>query len=323
MRGLLILLLLFQASKGRSPSAGPIAVVNTTMNTPDIREPFLIVLGTAQDAGSPQLGCAKACCANLTAALKDQRKVVSLGLVDTESDKNFLFEATPDIRDQLSLLQAAGDSPRVVPDGILLTHAHIGHYTGLMYLGKESANTDSVPVYAMPRMHRFLAQNGPWEQLLSQGNVMIQELQHEEVVQLTPGIAVQPIRVPHRDEYSETVGFLIQGPHKKILFIPDIDKWEQWEKSIIQLISEVDYALLDATFYNGAEVKNRNMSAIPHPFVVESMALFKRLSRKERDKIYYIHLNHTNPLLDSLSTEYRDVLQQGYHVAKISQRFPL
>ncbi len=321
MRGLLILLLLFPACKEPGPSVGPTAVANTSVNTPEIREPFLIVLGTVQDAGSPQLGCAKACCATLTAVSKDQRKVVSIGLVDI--DKNFLFEATPDIRDQLSLLQAESGSPRVVPDGILLTHAHIGHYTGLMYLGMESANMDSVPVYTMPRMHRFLTQNGPWDQLVSQGNIAIKELQHEEVVPLTSGISVQPIRVPHRDEYSETVGFLIQGPHKKVLFIPDIDKWEQWEKSIIELLSEVDYALLDATFYNGAEVKNRNMAEIPHPFVIESMALFKGLTGKERDKIYYIHFNHTNPLLDSLSPEYRDVIQQGYHVARIRQRFPL
>lgn len=323
VRRILILLLLLQACNGHVPAAGQTTAADSKMESPEIESPFLIVLGTVQDAGSPQLGCTKACCASLTTAEMDQRKVVAAGLVDAEYDRNFLFEATPDIKDQVSRLQGAGNSIRKVPDGIFLTHAHIGHYTGLMYLGKESANTDSVPVYTMPRMQRFLERNGPWDQLLSQGNITLQGLEEGEVMRLTPNISVQSLRVPHRDEYSETVGFLIRGPDRKALFIPDIDKWERWEQSIIKLLSTVDYALIDATFYDGAEVPDRNMSEIPHPFVVESMELFKELPGKEKEKIYFIHMNHTNPILDSLSVEYREVIEHGYRVARIGQRLPL
>eukprot|EP00957_Ditylum_brightwellii_P156501 11911053-Ditylum_brightwellii.AAC.1 len=65
------------------------------------------------------------------------------------------------------------------PDGIFLTHAHIGHYTGLMYLGREALGAVDVPVYAMPRMRSFLKNNGPWSQLVSLGNINIQNLEEK------------------------------------------------------------------------------------------------------------------------------------------------
>jgi pyrroloquinoline quinone biosynthesis protein B len=123
------------------------------------------------------------------------------------------------------------------------------------------------------------------------------------------------LRVPHRDEYSETVGFKIIGPKKSALFIPDIDKWDKWDTSIVNLISEVDYAFLDGTFYDTQEINNRNIEEIPHPFIIESLELFKDLKESDRNKIYYIHLNHTNPLLNSQSKEYKHVVSNGYNVA--------
>lgn len=39
-----------------------------------------------------------------------------------------------------------GDERPLELGGILLTHAHTGHYTGLLQLGKEEADTRGVPV---------------------------------------------------------------------------------------------------------------------------------------------------------------------------------
>ena len=61
-------------------------------------------------------------------------------------------------------------------------------------------------------------------------------------------LQITPILVPHRDEFSETVGYYIKGKEKTLLFIPDIDKWYRWETDIRELVKEVDYALLDASF---------------------------------------------------------------------------
>lgn len=283
----------------------------------------LIVLGTIQDAGSPQIGCTKDCCRELFQHPDKDRMVVSLGLVDAVSNRNYIIEATPDITQQAKDLKNSSPGNKEIPDGIFLTHAHIGHYTGLMYLGKEAMNADSVPVFAMPRMKAFLEQNGPWSQLVLNKNIALQELHDGKEIQLTENLKITPFAVPHRDEFSETAGYKITGKNKKALFIPDIDKWEKWNTDIIRAIAEVDYAFIDGTFYDAAEINNRDISTIPHPFIIESMKLFKDLPATEQKKIYFIHFNHTNPVINKNSEQYRQVIKNGFNVAGIHQKFPL
>ena len=293
-----------------------------TETLPDV--PYILVLGTVQDAGIPQLGCKKACCRPYLEGKDPDMNVVSLGLIDPAAKENYLFDASPDINRQLNIMNSYLPLDEfVLPTGIFLTHAHMGHYTGLMQLGREAYNADSLPVYAMPRMRSFLEQNGPWEQLIGLGNITLRELENERAIKLNENLRVEPIEVPHRDEYSETVGFIISGPNKSALFIPDIDKWDKWRLDIIDVIRKVDYAFLDATFYDAVEINNRDISEIPHPFVIESMELFGELPLSEKTKIHFIHLNHTNPLLNTESDAYREVLENGFQVARTKQIFPL
>ncbi len=254
----------------------------------------------------------------------NDRKVVSLGVIETESHKKYIFEATPDFTSQTKVLKGlCGFNTSEVPDGIFLTHAHIGHYTGLMYLGKEAMNANKVPVYAMPKMKSFLEQNRPWSQLVAIENIEIKEINTLSSTLLTKHLTVNTLQVPHRDEYSETVGYIINGPSKRALFIPDINKWEKWDKDIIEQISQVDYAFLDATFYDGYELNSRNMAEIPHPFIVESLEKFADLPATEKNKIHFIHFNHTNPVLDISSEAYKTVTQKGFNIAHINDVFPL
>ncbi|WP_317898386.1 MBL fold metallo-hydrolase [Aurantibacillus circumpalustris] len=284
----------------------------------------LIVLGTVQDGGSPHIGCNKNCCEKLFSNPDKNRKVVSLGVIDSENKKNYLFEATPDMTSQLRMLQDNSTfKSSDIPDGVFLSHAHIGHYSGLMYFGKEAMNSNGVKVYTMPRMKTFLETNGPWSQLVSLNNIQIQTITDTESIQLSSALKVTPFLVPHRDEFSETVGYRIEGPNKKVMFIPDIDKWSKWNKDIVEEIKTVDYAFVDATFFDGQEIQNRDISQIPHPFVIESMELFKMLPEKEKNKIYFIHFNHTNPLLNKESAAYKEVLKNGFHVAEIGTVFSL
>ncbi len=287
--------------------------------TENITGVSLIVLGTIQDAGSPQIGCKKDCCKDLFTNPDKNRMVVSLGIIDAVNNKNYLIEATPDFTQQTKTLKNnSAFAHKETPDGIFLTHAHIGHYTGLMYLGKEAINADSIPVYAMPRMKSYLAQNGPWSQLVKNKNIDLQELLDGKEIQLTKNLKITPFLVPHRDEFSETVGYTIIGPNKSALFIPDIDKWEKWNTHIIEAISKVDYAFIDATFYDAAEINNRDISSIPHPFIIESMSKFKDLPAAEKKKVYFIHFNHTNPVINKNSKQYQQVINNGFNVAEIN-----
>ena len=278
------------------------------------QEVKLVVLGTAQDGGAPQIACKKECCKSLWESGQSEA-VVALGLIDSTNQKHYLFEATPNITQQLQDLNSiAGNTSSF--GGVFLTHAHMGHYSGLLFLGKEALGGQSVPVFALPRMRQFLRNNGPWEQLISEKNIALRPLVASKNEKISEKIEITPIQVPHRDEYSETVGYWIKGPHKTALFIPDIDKWERWDTAIESLIQKVDYALLDATFFDGNELPNRDMSKIPHPFVTESLARFDSLEANEKAKIYFIHFNHTNPLLKENSQASKEVRAKGYHIAR-------
>ncbi len=280
-----------------------------------IHKQFFAVLGIAQDAGYPQAGCKKSCCRTVYNA--DKKQVVSLGIFDQEEKKYWIIEASPDFKDQLKQAQKYSKASDELPFGVFLTHAHIGHYTGLMHFGREAIGSSNVPVYAMPRMRTFLETNGPWSQLVKLENIKLMDLQNGVSVQLSDALSITPILVPHRDEFSETVGFRIRGNNASLLFIPDIDKWEKWDLDIKDEIKKVDYAFLDATFYQNGEIWGRDMSEIPHPFVVESMATFKEMSKEEKDKIYFIHFNHTNPLLKHpRSEESKIVIRKGFNIAE-------
>jgi len=280
------------------------------------KNPYIVVLGVAQDAGYPQAGCNKDCCKDAWEDPAKRKNVSCLALVDPINKEQWLFDATPDVKFQLQLLEKKS---RINPlSGVFLTHAHMGHYTGLMHFGREVMGCNNLPVYCMERMQNFIKTNAPWDQLVKIENIKLKLLKNDSAIELNQRISVTPFLVPHRDEYSETVGYKIKANNKSLIFIPDIDKWEQWETSITELIKKVDYAFLDATFYKNGELK-RDMSEIPHPFVEESIGLFSNLSETDKQKVHFIHCNHTNPLLQEGSNAQKEVIKKGFNVAKEGQ----
>ena len=256
----------------------------------------IVVLGIAQDGGIPQLGCARPICQDIRAGTRPAEKVSSLGLINRRTGAAYVFDATPDFPAQLQRLTGG-----LLPAGIFLTHAHIGHYTGLMFLGRESVNAGSVPVYATERMGAFLRANGPWSQLVSIPNIALRAIAYDQPVTLDGGILVTAFKVPHRDEFSDTVGFRIAGPNRSALFIPDIDRWEKWNRSIRDLAGTVDYAFLDGTFASATEI-NRPIEEIPHPL----MSRTRELLTGVKAKLWFIHINNSNAEIDAA-----DVVKEG------------
>ena len=301
-------------------SLAPI-LTTAQITAPDVKQSqYITVLGIAQDGGYPQAGCAAEHCLRHWRGEEKKRQVVSLGLTDQASGQNWLFEATPDFTAQLQQLQQASGSTNL--SGIFLTHAHMGHYAGLLQLGREAMGAKGMPVYVMPRMKEFLEKNAPWSQLVALGNIKLILMEQDQPIQLTPNLRVIPLKVPHRDEFSETVGFRIETSEKSLLFIPDIDKWPLWERDIRAEVAQVDVALLDATFYQEGELPNRNMNEIPHPFVAETINLFSPLPAAEKRKIKFIHFNHTNPLI--LEGPERDAVKKlGFELATEGERIVL
>jgi pyrroloquinoline quinone biosynthesis protein B len=289
---------------------------------PAADQPYLYILGVAQDAGYPQAGCYAPHCMAGWEQPALRRSATALALVDQAAHKKYLFEATPDFPRQLYQLEQEAPGPAYQLAGIFLTHAHIGHYSGLMFLGHEAMAAKGIPVYAMPAMTRFLRTNGPWSQLVDYGNIRLQPLQHQQPEKLGR-VTITPFLVPHRDEYSETVGYRVEGPQKSAIFIPDINKWSAWDVDLVSLVESVDYALVDATFYADGELPGRDMSVIQHPFVVETMKALSALPIGQRNKVWFIHLNHTNPLLNPASEQSKYLRAQGYKVAEEGLRLGL
>jgi pyrroloquinoline quinone biosynthesis protein B len=285
-------------------------------------EPYIYILGVAQDAGYPQIGCYAEHCLPGWIDPSLRRGATSIAVINPDSRQKFLFEATPNLPAQLYALDREAPNERFQLAGVFLTHAHIGHYAGLMFFGHEAMSVSNQPVYAMPRMFSFLESNGPWSQLVEFKNIRLEALQEAQAASFD-GIDITPFLVPHRDEFSETVGYEITGPNKTAVFIPDINKWSAWDTDLAALVRSVDYALIDATFYDDGELPGRDMSHIPHPFVSESMGALSELSSEERAKVWFIHFNHTNPLLNAESEESKFVRSQGYNVAAEDVRLPL
>ncbi len=288
--------------------------LNESFTNRSFTNPYVIVLGIAQDGGAPHAGCIKECCEEKWNNPTKHARVSSIGIVDPVTEESWIIDATPDFALQLTALDNQ-------LSGIFLTHAHIGHYTGLMHLGREVMGAKEVTVYVMPRMKTFLESNGPWNQLVALNNISINEISDNVKITLNEHLSITPFLVPHRDEYSETVGYRIEGPNKSLVFIPDIDKWQKWDQDIKKVASNNNYSLLDGTFYDIDELPGRDMSEIPHPFIVETMKLLESVENKR--EIHFIHLNHTNPALAKNSNAQDQIKNTGFNIAQRGQAFKL
>jgi len=259
----------------------------------------LFVLGIAQDGGLPHFGCNRPCCET---ARRDGRVLhpASLGVVDHDSGELLLLEATPAVERQVAMLhELAGtaDRGRRPVDAVMLTHAHIGHYLGLAFFGREVASTAALPTFCSPRMAAFLREHGPWRQLIELQQLELREIGTRTEFEPLPGLFVTAIAVPHRDEFSDTMAYRLRGPNRTVLFVPDIDSWRHAEDLLEELLEGVDVAYLDATFYDGSELPERDLAEIRHPLMTDTMQRLESIARARPGVVRFIHLNHSNPAL--------------------------
>ena len=264
---------------------------------------YIYILGNTQDAGLPHIGCQHPFCED-SFNVYEEHYTTSIAVVNSDLKKYILFEEF------------------LLPESIYITHAHVGHYTGLMYFGREALGAKDLMVKVLPRMSNFLQNNGPWSQLVDINNIKIKEINFGSSTKELANIDITPVKVPHRDEYSETAGYIIKGKNKKALFIPDIDKWEKWDRDLSQLAKEFDFLLIDATFYDSKEI-NRDISEIPHPLVTETIDLLSGLNTENRSKVYFIHMNHTNMMLDPNSELSKLIISKGFNIARLGQKLYL
>ena len=280
---------------------------------------FMInILGTAQDGGYPQIGCKEQCCASAWNNESLARLPSCISLINSTKKKYWLFDVTPEIKKQMQML----DSYDYSLSGVFITHAHIGHYMGLINFGLEVMNLDKIPVYVMPRMKSFLENNSIMDQLISNDNINLIQLS-DKGYQSLDGVIIKPFNVPHRNELSETVGFQIKGEGKSVIYLPDIDSWDGWENKLLDLIQSNDILFLDGTFFSKDELKLRDISKIPHPSITDTMDRLSNLDSELKKKIHFIHFNHTNEVLKEGSNAANSVIKNGFLLSKEGESFEI
>lgn len=289
--------------------------------------PYLRVLGTAQDGGVPHAACYHEICRRARAEPQMRRLVASLAVVLPRSGKVHFVDASPDFREQLDLVADIRRPPddrvdRDPIDGVLLTHAHMGHYLGLAFLGYEAVSSPGTPVDATPRMAEFLRRHAPWSELVRRGNIVLRERPPGVSFGIGDGVTATPLKVPHRDELSDTVGWKFEGPNRTVLYVPDTDTWATWNPSLLEVLAGVDVALLDATFFSLGELPGRSLDDVPHPLVRTSMDLLEGRVREGLD-VRFTHLNHSNPALDPGSPERAEIERRGFRVLAEGDRIDL
>jgi pyrroloquinoline quinone biosynthesis protein B len=269
----------------------------------------VIVLGTAQDGGSPQLG---------SPARGPARLVSSLAVV-VDDGTTLLIDVTPDVRAQIGHLESVAAyrdrKRRNAVDHIAITHAHMGHYTGLVQFGREAHNARGITAWVTPSMADFIASNQPWRALVDGGHLDLQA--GFGPVTMSVGLTIRLVPVPHRAEFTDTVGVSLND---RVIYLPDIDGWERWPEAEAE-ISNHEICLLDATFAGLDEVPGRDLSDIPHPLVSDTIERFGHLVGDRR--IILTHLNHSNPVAVSGSDEAEAVEAAGFEIATDFLTFPL
>jgi pyrroloquinoline quinone biosynthesis protein B len=281
--------------------------------------PCIVVLGSAQDGGLPHASCACPRCDGARKSPRRLRAVASLALVSPAEERAWLVDATPDLPAQLERLRVARGRPagaidRAPVDGVLLTHAHFGHVTGLGFLGFEAVHTREIPLHCTEALAAHLSANAPWADLVRRRNVVLVPFRPGEAVRLAPDITVVPFLVPHRDEHADTVGLRIEGPRATVLYVPDTDGWDRWDPPLERRLDGVTVALLDGTFFSVDELPDRGTRSIGHPPIRQTMERLGARDPRTAPRIVFTHLNHSNPAVDPRSPAAREIRRAGYAV---------
>ncbi|WP_435153216.1 MBL fold metallo-hydrolase [Haladaptatus sp. DFWS20] len=247
------------------------------------------VLGTAQDEGIPRCDCE---CNQCTSGVVRHGPAISL----EADDATILVDAPPDIKRAIGLSTV---------DSIVLTHAHVGHYGGLFYLGREGYDTDRKPIYCSETMADWFRDgNKAYYHLVARKNVELRPFVPDDSFEVG-GVTCHPISVPHRNEDADTVGLRFEDGGSSFVYIPDIDYWTPKAE---RMVVESDVALVDGTFFSMSEVDGRE---VPHPPIPETMKRFEGCDTE----LYFTHLNHTNPVANSTSSAHRSVVKAGFNIA--------
>src|SRR5262249_19650490 len=113
---------------------------------------------------------------------------------------------------------------------------------------------------------------------------------------------------------SDTMAFVLKGPRRTVLFVPDVDAWERTPGLLDELLAGIDVAYVDGTFWDGSELPGRDLTEIRHPLMRDTMQRLAAFARAHPGAVRFVHLNHANPALRDPPVQAR-IAAAGFAVA--------
>ena len=277
---------------------------------------FSIVLGVVQDGGYPHVGSSKSEQKEYFQKSKIKEKITCLGIVDKIENKSFLIDATPHLPYQLNKLSECSSNPL---SGILVTHVHWGHIGGLGWLSREGLNHGDFKIFSSRKNISIIRKYCDIFEFKT--NISFEDITAGSVVNLTKNITASAVSVPHRAK-GDTFGYVLSG-NRKVGYFPDCDNIKSWKDDFLNILEDVDCFYLDGTFWNKTELPNRKIESVPHPLVEDVIEDLKHLNQDLKNKLKFIHLNQTNPLLNKSSNELKRLRENYFNVAEDGEVRPL
>lgn len=293
------------------------------------------VLGSAAGGGFPQWNCnCPNCHACRQGDLRFTARTQSSIAVSADDQNWLLFNASPDILQQIRsfpALQPARALRDTAIRAVFLMDAQIDHTTGL-YMLREHREPLELWCHALVR-DDLVSGNPLFNVLGHYCGINWQQVSLDDAgfaIPSVPGlhfnalplISNAPPYSPHRDQpqAGDNVGVTLTEPAtgKKLFYAPGLG---QMEPPVWAAMQAADCVLVDGTLWTddemitlGASKKtSRAMGHMPQSGPGGMLEWLDRLPATTRKVL--IHINNTNPILDSESPQRQALTQRGIEVA--------
>jgi pyrroloquinoline quinone biosynthesis protein B len=306
------------------------------------------VLGSAAGGGFPQWNCRCLNCDRMRrGVLKGQARTQAQIAISPAESTWVLLNASPDLRQQLSEDSefAPREETRSTPiAAIILTSADVDCVLGLLHL-REFQPLQIYSTLSVRRalteensLFRTLERSNPpvrWELLpLDRQIPIFQPASPTENASLFckavplggnfPDYVSDQLRRSLSEEEA-VIGLQLVQNEKRFFYAPTLPgRGEDWRRCV----SESDLALLDGTFWSDDELirvhgSGKTARKMGHLPLSGAQGLLEQLQVNGNVRRVLIHMNNTNPALDTESQANRAVRDAGLEIAHDGMEFKL
>lgn len=294
---------------------------------------FIKVLGSAAGGGFPQWNCNCANCSGLrNGSIQTEARTQSSIIVSDEGKDWVLCNASPDINQQIAR------TPELVKKGalrgttigsIILTDSQIDHTTGLLSLREGCPHQ----VWCTPEVHADLTSGFPIFSILQhwEGGLQYHALAPLEPFQVEvchnlqftaiPLLSNAPPYSPWRDcpLPGHNIALFIENSAngQTLLYAPSLG---EANAVIMPWLQKADCLLIDGTVWQDDELMSvgagkHTGKAMGHLAIAEEKGLMTLLASLQAQRKILIHINNTNPILNSQSPQRHALTQKGIEVS--------